>query len=75
MKPQAVRHMAQVNTFIELELNNCMMAVLRKPRRRFEDNIKMDFKKQDEGDVDWIYVAKNKEEWRAHNTEICLLFP
>jgi hypothetical protein len=31
---------------------------------RWEDNIKMDLKKQDEG-VNWIQLARNRLQWRA----------
>jgi hypothetical protein len=33
---------------------------LGRPRRRWEDNIKMDL-----GDVDWIHLAQNRDRWRA----------
>jgi hypothetical protein len=37
---------------------------LAKPRRRWEDNIKMDFKKWD-GGMDWIDLAQDMDRWRA----------
>ena len=36
-----------------------------RPRRRWEDNIKMDFGKVGWGGVDWIDVAWNRDRWRA----------
>jgi hypothetical protein len=30
-----------------------------------EDNIKMDLKKTGWGDVDWIDLAHNRDQWRA----------
>jgi hypothetical protein len=35
------------------------------PRRRWEDNIKMDLREIGFGDVDWIYWAKDMDRWRA----------
>jgi hypothetical protein len=37
---------------------------LGRPRRRWEDNIKMDL--QEEGwDMDWIELAQGRDKWRA----------
>jgi hypothetical protein len=38
---------------------------LGRPRRRWEDNIKMDLRKIGFGDVDWIHLAQDKDRWRA----------
>jgi hypothetical protein len=35
------------------------------PRRRWEDNIKMDIREIGFGDVDWIHWAQDKDRWRA----------
>jgi len=35
------------------------------PRRRWEDNIKMDLKKGGCGSVDWIELAQDRDRWRA----------
>jgi hypothetical protein len=35
------------------------------PRRRWEDNIKMDLRKIGFGDVDWIHWAQDRDRWRA----------
>jgi len=37
---------------------------LRRPRRRWEDNIKMDLQEVGCGDTDWIELAQDREEWR-----------
>ena len=37
---------------------------LRRPRLRWEDNIKMDFRKLD-GGMDWINQAQDKVRWKA----------
>jgi hypothetical protein len=33
--------------------------------RRWEDNIKMDFREIGFGDVDWIHLAQDRDRWRA----------
>jgi hypothetical protein len=38
---------------------------LRRPRRRWVDNIKMDLGEVEWGDVDWISMALDKDKWRA----------
>jgi hypothetical protein len=49
---------------------------LGRPRRRWEDNIKMDLKEIRFGDVDWIDLAQDKDRWRALvNTVMSLRFP
>jgi hypothetical protein len=37
---------------------------LGRPRRRWEDNIKMDIQEWD-GDMDWIDLAQDRDRWRA----------
>jgi hypothetical protein len=36
-----------------------------RPRRRWEDNIKLDLQKVGCGDMDWIELARAKDRWRA----------
>jgi hypothetical protein len=38
---------------------------LGRPRRRCLDNIKLDFKEIGWGDMNWIDLAQNRDEWRA----------
>ena len=38
---------------------------LRRPRRRWEDNIKMDPQEVGCGGTDWIQLAKDREGWQA----------
>jgi hypothetical protein len=38
---------------------------LGRPRRRWEDNIKMDLREMGFGDVDWINLAQNRDTWQA----------
>jgi hypothetical protein len=38
---------------------------LGRPRRRWEDNIKMDLREMGFGDVDWIHLAQDRDRWRA----------
>jgi hypothetical protein len=50
--------------------------LLGRPRRRWENNIKMDLKEIGFGDVDWIHLAQDRERWRAVvNTVMNLRFP
>ncbi|KAJ4439876.1 hypothetical protein ANN_08005 [Periplaneta americana] len=39
---------------------------LGRPRRRWEDNIKMDLKEVGYDDRDWINLAQNRDQWRAY---------
>ena len=39
---------------------------LRRPRRRWEDNIKMDLQGMGGGDKDWIELAQDRDRLRAH---------
>jgi hypothetical protein len=49
---------------------------LGRPRPRWEDNIKMDFKKLDGGGMDWIQLTQDRYRWRAFvDTVMNLLFP
>ena len=36
-----------------------------RPRRRWEDNIKMNIQKEGWIGIDWIDLAKNRDTWRA----------
>jgi hypothetical protein len=38
---------------------------LRRPRRRWVDNIKMDFRGMGWGRTDWIGLAQDRGQWRA----------
>jgi hypothetical protein len=38
---------------------------LGRPRRRWEDNIKMDLREIGFGDVDWIHLARDGDRWWA----------
>jgi hypothetical protein len=49
---------------------------LGKPRRRWEDNIKMDVREIGFEDVDWIHWAQDSDRWRVLvNTVMNLRFP
>jgi hypothetical protein len=49
---------------------------LGRPRRGWEDNIKMDLREIGFGDVDWIDWAQGRDRWRAVvNTVINLRVP
>jgi hypothetical protein len=38
---------------------------LGRPRRRWEDNIRIDLGEIGFGDVDWIHLAQDRDRWRA----------
>jgi hypothetical protein len=38
---------------------------LERPRRRWEDGIKMDLREIGEGGVEWIHMAQDRDRWRA----------
>jgi hypothetical protein len=38
---------------------------LERPRRRWEDNIKMDLREVGSGGMGWINVAQDRDRWRA----------
>jgi len=38
---------------------------LRRSRRRWEENIKMDLKEVGCGGIDWIELAQDRDRWRA----------
>jgi hypothetical protein len=38
---------------------------LERPKRRWEDNIKMDLREIGFGDVDWIHLVLDRDRWRA----------
>jgi hypothetical protein len=47
---------------------------LGRPRRRWVDNIKMDLREIEWGDMDWIGLAEDRDQWRAFvNTIMSLL--
>ena len=49
---------------------------LGRPRRRWEDNIKMDLQEVGGGCVDWMELAQDMERWRALvNTAMNFLVP
>jgi hypothetical protein len=49
---------------------------LGRPRRRWEDSIKIDVREIGFGDVDWIYLAQDRGRWRdLVNTVMNLRIP
>jgi hypothetical protein len=39
---------------------------LGRPRRRWEDNIKMDFQEVGYGGTDWVELTQERDRWRAY---------
>jgi hypothetical protein len=39
--------------------------MLGRPRRRWVDNIRMDLREVEWGDVDWIGLAQDRDRWTA----------
>jgi hypothetical protein len=49
---------------------------LGRPRRRWEDNIKMDLQEVECGGMDWIQLAQGRYRWRElTNTVMSVLVP
>jgi hypothetical protein len=42
-----------------------VIVILGRPRRRWEDNIKMDLQEVGRGCGDWIELAQDRDRWRA----------
>jgi hypothetical protein len=38
---------------------------VRRPRRRWEDNIKMDLRERGWSGIDWIHLAQDRNQWKA----------
>jgi hypothetical protein len=47
---------------------------LGRPRRRWEDNIKMDLREIRFDDVDWIHWAQDRDRWRALVNTVMILW-
>jgi hypothetical protein len=47
---------------------------LRRPRRRWVDNVRMDLGEIGWGDVDWIGLAQDRDKWRALVNVVMNLF-
>jgi len=43
---------------------------LGRPRRRWEDNIKIDLQDVGWGGMDWIALAQDRHKWRIHVKEV-----
>jgi hypothetical protein len=43
------------------------------PRCRWKNNIKMDFREIVEGDMDWVYMVQDRDQWRAFVKKVMTL--
>jgi hypothetical protein len=41
-----------------------------RPRRRWEDTVKMELQEVGCGGMDWIELAEDRDRWRAHVNEV-----
>ena len=48
---------------------------LGRPRRRWEDNIKMDLREMGCDPRDWTVLAENRDQWRANGAVMNLRIP
>ena len=46
---------------------------LGRPRRRWEDNVKMDFQEVGGGCGDWMELAQDRDRWRARVSTVMIL--
>ena len=51
--------------FVQVE---SVQRLLERPRRRWEDNIKMDLQEVGGGCGDWMELAQDRDRWRALST-------
>jgi hypothetical protein len=69
IKPRSMRwvvHMGEVGGVYNILVGRPeRRRPLGRPRRRWEDNIKMDLVEIGFGDVDWIHWAQDRDRWRA----------
>jgi len=49
----------------KIQHNKILNGPLGRPRRRWEDNIKMDLQEVGGGCGDWIELAQDRDRWRA----------
>jgi hypothetical protein len=47
------------------ELGKYKLDLVRVPRRRWEDEIRMDLRETGWGSIDWIKLAQDRDRWRA----------
>jgi hypothetical protein len=50
---------------IRMKTKMCLKRFLGRPRRRWEDNIKMDLQEVGRGGMDWIVLAQETDRWRV----------
>jgi hypothetical protein len=61
-KSQRMRWLGHVELMGDMRIT-CIMLV--RPRRRWEENIRIDLREIDWEGVEWIHLAQDKDQWRA----------
>ena len=54
----------------DYDVNNNNNRTPGRPRRRWEDNIKLDIQEVGRGGMDWIVLAQDRDRWRALVNEV-----
>jgi hypothetical protein len=71
-----VARMARRNAYRVLVGKARRKETTRRPRRRWEDNIRMELREIEWGGIDWIDLAQDMDQWRALvNTAMNLRVP
>jgi hypothetical protein len=58
-----VARMGEVKSAYEIVAKPEGKRPLERPRRRWEDNIRMDFRETGREGVDWIHLTKDRDQW------------
>jgi hypothetical protein len=75
-KMRGAGHVEKRNAYRILMGNPVGRRPLVRPRRRWEDDIKMDLREIGWGGIDWIDLVQDRDQWRIHvNTVMKLRVP
>jgi hypothetical protein len=66
MNDQGIKSIIHVYLLPRLRMSGASgKRTLGRPKRKWEDNIRMDFQEVGCGGMDWIGLAENRDKWRA----------